>query len=297
MDEVEAKLRRRLLASALVLLAGCSSGTGTVGSPGGGSSAQVTSPPRVATPLDPQVFAGRLTQTTTDLEAAIRRWVDAGGTSSWPPPDDVVLLALDQQRLYQQLALRPALLGPVLAALPGPLRADAADIATAGARLVSGITPATHPPNLRTRAPPPADTLLAYYREAEARFGVDWTVLAAVNFVESRFGRVTSASSAGARGPMQFLPATWKAYGLGGDVHDPHDAILGAANYLHASGAPGDDRRAVYAYNPVHYYVAAVLAYARAMRRDVVNFYALYNWQVFALTAAGPVQLTGPGSS
>ena len=72
-----------------------------------------------------------------------------------------------------------------------------------------------------------------------------WHVLAAVNYVESRFGRLRNESVSGARGPMQFMPATWRAYGLGGDVRDPRDAIMGAANYLHASGAPRDYAPAV----------------------------------------------------
>jgi membrane-bound lytic murein transglycosylase B len=59
---------------------------------------------------------------------------------------------------------------------------------------------------------------------------------------------VVSASSAGAQGPIQFIPSTWAAYDLGGDVQD---AVLGAANYLHASGAPGNCRVALYYYNPV----------------------------------------------
>ncbi len=90
---------------------------------------------------------------------------------------------------------------------------------------------------------------------------------------------------------MQFIPSTWKAYGMGGDVHDPHDAILGAANYLHASGAPGDIHRALFAYNPADLYVDAVLRFAREMARDPLAYYALYNWQVFV----GDRRLTGPG--
>ena len=88
----------------------------------------------------------------------------------------------------------------------------------------------------------PARALRRYYRRADRRFGVSWQVLAAVNFVESAFGRLRNESTAGAQGPMQFIPSTWRAYGMGGDIHDPHDAILGAANYLHASGARGDYR-------------------------------------------------------
>jgi membrane-bound lytic murein transglycosylase B len=115
-----------------------------------------------------------------------------------------------------------------------------------------------------------------------------------VNFVETAFGKVRSASTAGAQGPMQFLPATWRAYGLGGDVHDARDSILGAANYLRASGAPRDLRRALYAYNHSTLYVDAVLAYARVMRRDVRAFYGFHAWQVFVRTPDGYRRLTRP---
>jgi membrane-bound lytic murein transglycosylase B len=115
-----------------------------------------------------------------------------------------------------------------------------------------------------------------------------------VNFVETAFGKVRSRSTAGAQGPMQFLPATWRAYGLGGDIDDPRDAILGAANYLRASGAPGDLRRALYAYNHSWLYVDAVLAYARVMRRDVRAFHGFHAWQVFVRTPAGYRRLTRP---
>ena len=96
---------------------------------------------------------------------------------------------------------------------------------------------------------------------------------------------------------MQFMPATWAAYGMGGDVRDPRDAILGAANYLRASGAPRDYARALYAYNPSPLYVRAVRSYARVMARRPHAFYELYAWQVYArATAAGPQRrLTGPG--
>jgi membrane-bound lytic murein transglycosylase B len=93
---------------------------------------------------------------------------------------------------------------------------------------------------------------------------------------------------------MQFMPATWARYGLGGNVHDAHDAILGAANYLHASGAPRDIRRALHAYNPSQSYVDAVLRYARRMRADRLMFYELYNWQVFLKTRHGERRVTGP---
>ncbi|QYC42881.1 Transglycosylase SLT domain protein [Nonomuraea coxensis DSM 45129] len=119
-------------------------------------------------------------------------------------------------------------------------------------------------------------------------------MLAAVMLAETKFGRVRSDSHAGAQGPMQFMPATWRAYGMGGDVQDPRDAIMGAANYLRASGAPRDYRRALHAYNPSRAYVNAILLHARRMKRDPRAYYAYYNWQVFVLTTEGERRLTGP---
>jgi membrane-bound lytic murein transglycosylase B len=94
---------------------------------------------------------------------------------------------------------------------------------------------------------------------------------------------------------MQFMPATWRAYGLGGDIHDPHDAIMGAANYLHANGAPRDNARALYRYNPSPLYVDAVLRYAKRIRNDRRAFYDYYSRQVFVRTRHGLRRLTGPG--
>jgi hypothetical protein len=95
---------------------------------------------------------------------------------------------------------------------------------------------------------------------------------------------------------MQFIPSTWAAYGMGGDIHDTRDAINGAANYLSANGAPAEPRRALWAYNPIASYGDAVLLYEQLMRRDERMFYALFNWQVFVKTRSGLVQVTGPGA-
>ena len=123
---------------------------------------------------------------------------------------------------------------------------------------------------------------------------VAWSVLAAVNFVESAFGRMRNRSTAGAQGPMQFIPSTWAAYGMDGDIHDPHDAVLGAANYLHANGAPRSYRRALFHYNQSSHYVAAVLRYARRIRRDPRAFYAYYAWQVYVRRDGVVRRITGP---
>ena len=94
-------------------------------------------------------------------------------------------------------------------------------------------------------------------------------VLAAINGIETDFGRNRGTSSAGANGWMQFIPSTWARYGVDAnrdgrkDPHNPMDAIFAAANYLHASGAPQNWHAAIFAYNPAEWYVAKVLAAAQ----------------------------------
>lgn len=113
------------------------------------------------------------------------------------------------------------------------------------------------------------------YREAaeEYGFGEDWYILAAVGKVESNHGQNMGPSSAGALGPMQFLPSTWEAHGVDGNgdgranIMDPEDAIPAAAAYLVLNGAPGDWYRALFAYNHADWYVMQVLAVAEAYRQ------------------------------
>ena len=174
------------------------------------------------------------------------------------------------------------------------LRRVAADFLTAHRELYR-LTPPIRARAIKVGPARPAAELLDDYRSAERRFSVPWNVLAAVNFVETKFGKLRSSSAAGAQGPMQFMPATWRRYGLGGNVHDAHDAILGAANYLHASGAPRDLRLALHHYNPSSSYVDAVLRYARRIAADRTRFFGLYNWQVFVKTPGGDRRVTGPG--
>jgi hypothetical protein len=247
-------------------------------------------PPDAPVPREPVRLAAALADTTAELYTAIGTWRSGGGAGR--APRDVELWALYQQRLFLALTYDAD-----LGRRAWPLLMREARVTLAARRALVRLTPPTRRPlsSFRTGPPAAARNLLAWYREAERRFGVDWEVLAAVNFVESAFGRVRSSSSAGAQGPMQFLPATWRAYGLGGNVHDPHDAILGAANYLRASGAPRDYRRALFAYNRSSRYVDAVLRYANQMRRDTRHFFAYYAWQVYVRTPSGPRRITGPG--
>jgi membrane-bound lytic murein transglycosylase B len=127
----------------------------------------------------------------------------------------------------------------------------------------------------------PVDALERYYRAAAARYGIDWTYLAAINYIESTFGRSGATSSAGAQGPMQFLPSTWQEYGGGGDVMSPHDSIEAAAAFLRRNGAPADYGRALLHYNRDGDYVAAVQAFAAAMRAQPSWLNRLYCWSTY----------------
>jgi membrane-bound lytic murein transglycosylase B len=249
-------------------------------------------PPNAPLPTAAPAVATALTEATTALRTQIDAWRAAG--ARLPAPAQLVLLALYQQRLTRMLAERRAIAAAAVPRLPASVRAFTRDLVIAHRDLVA-ITPPLRLHAVRVGDAVAPTKLLAYYRAAMRRFGVAWNVLAAVNFVESAFGKLRSASAAGAQGPMQFTPATWRGYGLGGNVHKPRDAIMGAANYLRAAGARRDIRRALHAYNPSSLYVDAVLRYARRIRVDGDAFYALYNWQVFVRTSAGVKRVTGPG--
>lgn len=245
-------------------------------------------PPGAPIPRDPAALASTYETTTRDLAAAVERWRATGGPRV---PKDVTLYALYQQRIVILLSERPALSKAVLRRLPEGRALSSELAARRGLGRLSRPRPRRA---FRTGPAEPADRLRGHYLEAQRRFGVAWNVLAAVNYVESAFNKLRNASTAGAQGPMQFIPSTWRRYGLGGNVHDPHDAILGAANYLHANGAPHSYPRALYRYNPSWLYVDAVLRYARRIRSDPRAYYVFYSRQVFVRTPHGLVRLTGP---
>jgi Transglycosylase SLT domain len=289
---------RRALACLVALaasLAACSDESGTSSAPAAEQRrAQQAAPrPDAAVPREPHALADRLAETHSALAGAIDRWRTEGDLGVFPPPQEVTLWALHEQRIHLLLTSRRALAQRVLERLPvkPAVHLRATFRARRGLRKITPPTPGRY----RTGPPEPPQRLLAHYRKAQRRFGVQWPVLAAVNFVESAFNKVRNNSAAGAQGPMQFIPSTWDAYGMGGDVNDPHDAIMGAANYLSASGAPGDLTGALYAYNPSVLYVRAVLAYADRIRRDRDAFLSYYSWQVFVRQPQGGTRrITGP---
>ncbi len=146
-------------------------------------------------------------------------------------------------------------------------------------------------PAWRIVPPAPERTLLRSYREAERRFGVDWEYLAAINMVETAFGRIRGTSVAGAQGPMQFIPTTWDIYGAGGDINDPHDAILAAGRLLRANGFARDKGAALWRYNNSWAYVRGVTRHAEVMQHDPQQLRGYLAWQVYYLTRLGSVWL------
>ena len=138
----------------------------------------------------------------------------------------------------------------VTAAVAAPVVATLS-VFTAGVPAPTTITATT----LATATIPPA-YLRLYQQDAALCPGLSWTVLAGVGEVESDHGRApVLVSTAGAQGPMQFEPATWRRYGVDGDrdgradPFDPADAIPAAARYLCALNVTADATGALVAYN------------------------------------------------
>jgi murein DD-endopeptidase MepM/ murein hydrolase activator NlpD len=123
----------------------------------------------------------------------------------------------------------------------------------------------------------PFPVLHGYWQRAGATYGIPWQVLAAINKVESNFGRNMGPSSAGAIGWMQFMPSTWDRWGMDADGDaiadpwNPQDAIFAAARYLAAAGGRTDLPRSIFAYNHAQWYVDEILGLARLYGQNGVD--------------------------
>jgi len=294
-------MRRRLWLRALwatvplLVLAACtSSGRGAAISTTTASTAATTSTtaPAVSTTTTlttPPAVAGDaagLAAQATEAERAVHDPAVSG--------QPLAARAWEQQAVSRALARQPSLLPAVLARVPADVRPAVEANAQAAIELLALTTPHTDLPPWRIVPAAAPDVLLTDYHDASAAIGVPWQYLAAINFVETKFGRVRGTSTAGAEGPMQFKPATWQRYGNGGDINSDRDAIFAAARLLRADGFPGDVDGALYHYNPSRHYVAAVKLYAGRMAADASAFRGYYEWQVYYhMTTGDRVLLVG----
>jgi hypothetical protein len=146
-------------------------------------------------------------------------------------------------------------------------------------RLVPVAASTSLPVDTRPPAGRPAN-YLQLFQESAARYcpGLSWTVLAAIGQIESADGQNMGPSTAGALGPMQFLPSTWAAWGIDGfgdtgapDIMNPFDAVPSAARLLCADGATSGGaglRQAIFGYNHANWYVDEVLTLAAEYARE-----------------------------
>ncbi|MDQ1439201.1 MAG: hypothetical protein QOK43_2830 [Acidimicrobiaceae bacterium] len=277
-----------------LVVSGCSGGgngrdatnkatTTTVASTSSTASTTTSMPTTTTAPPGPPVAA-------PDPKGLAAQAAEAEAVIHDPQADDAALrrAGWTEQVVSRALARQPSLVAPTLAAVSDAAgRAAIEANAKAGAELLALTKPRPALPDWRIVAPAPADELLAYYKAAEREVGVPWSVLASIHFVETKLGRIRGTSTAGAQGPMQFLPATWEHYGNGGDINSNHDAILAAARLLKANGAPARLDDALFRYNHSAHYVTAVKLYAQRMAADERAFRGYYGWQVYYRMADG----------
>ncbi|MFV0525263.1 MAG: lytic transglycosylase domain-containing protein [Acidimicrobiales bacterium] len=284
-------------------LAGVDPGAPPVNPGGTGSGADRDPTARASTPT--AVDGLRLPRTPDELtgalgeaELAVRDPAVAGG----PDPDgaatraDPALLAAwgrRQQVLYRVLAAHPEWADEVTAGVDPAVAPAVAANWRAQKALLDLVLAAPLSPTLPAwtiREPAPAANLLALYQEAEAATGVPWETLAAIHLVETRMSRIDGASSAGAVGPMQFLPSTWAACCQGDPTVDA-EAIMGAAVYLVSLGAPGAMDEALRGYNNSEAYVTAIEAYSTVMTDDPAAYGGYHGWEVIYQSSAGLIRL------
>lgn len=303
------RLGRLLLAAgcgaALCLVPGCAAASQHVPSPGRTVAGPVTgTPPLTGTPRSqhargetapvdvPAAIGGgpaRLADELTSAETVL-------GEGDASPPM-MTRQAMIVQLVCMRLASRPGWAGTVIDRVAPSQRAAAADDIAAAADLEALTPPAARLPRWRIVPAEKLAALRADYRAAQAATGVGWSYLAAINLVESDFGRIAGPSNAGAQGPMQFLPATWSIYGRG-DVHRARDAIFAAARFLAGHGAPADIDSAVYSYNPSWRYADAIVRYAARLRADpdaLSGYY--YRAVTYRLTRGWVLLPSGYGSN
>ena len=244
-------------------------------------------------PDAPRAFNGRVIPVSAnsateaaELFTAVERALRVDGLSAEAYAD----LGHTEQLVIRTLIRNEDWIPEFIAAVPEDLRPFAELHIEARQQLAAHVgdaPPGENVPPWQIIDPAPADELVAFYQSAGEQTGIDWEVLAGVNLVETVIGRIDGISSAGAQGPMQFLPTTWPEVSQGGDVHDPSDAIHGAARYLVQRGGLDDINAGLWGYNNSPEYGFAVLAYAEMLMLDERAFRGIYNWEVYVGSVEG----------
>jgi hypothetical protein len=281
---VRATWRRTLAITCAIgvsTLAACGGGGGQLAERGPTSST-TTSAPNAPVPTS-ELDAPR----RADAVARELREVEQGLRGEDRDASRLADLGRRQDLAYRALAARPEWVDRVVRRVPSDLREVVLDNVGAAAELAAltrgGGTLPTALPDWQVLPPRDAPVLRRYYEEAQAVTGTPWEYLAAIHLVETRMGRIRGTSTAGAQGPMQFIPETWETYGAG-DIHDDRDAIRAAARYLADRGAPRLMPQALFSYNNDNRYVAAIEHYARVLRSDPRAYDGYHAWQVFFVT-------------
>jgi murein DD-endopeptidase MepM/ murein hydrolase activator NlpD len=202
--------------------------------------------------------------------------------------------------------IAPLALVLILAVLAGTARAGTFAVVPSAPFALPGLTPNPSlnvPASLST--PPALQVQLSYpelldlWQRAGAAYGIPWQVLAAINKVESNWGRNMGPSSAGAIGWMQFMPSTWLRWGIDAngdgvaDPWNPTDAVFSAARYLAAAGGTTDLYRGVFAYNHADWYVKEVLSLADLYGGNSTFAFSLDRMQQDLDAARAAVAYTG----
>ncbi len=248
---------------------------------------------RADKPADKHVVARRSPATEPDRHHVTRSRRPTGGAPVSAPLSTP-----------SQLRPVPASVGPAPEERSEPAGTEAGGLfagTSGGTSALSGAPPASLLSRLFADVNGPPPFLVSIYKRAAHRYQVPWSVLAAINSVESDYGRNLSVSSAGAVGWMQFMPGTWREYGVDANrdgkanPYDPTDAIFAAARYLRANGAPQDLSRAIFAYNHATWYVDEVIARARWISANsTLKVTGLTGRRIAAMTAMAELLVGRP---
>jgi membrane-bound lytic murein transglycosylase B len=297
--EVAASLRRRggrlVLATIMFALAGCTDSTSPptatkLAATGPVSAAMTAAPTLAATATTP---AGAQPRLASDPARLADDLVADEHALRDPATAEAALAEAvrRQQAAYRAIGRHPEWDAITRPRIP-PSLIEVYDRNVDARRQLTALTQVSNTlPAWRIDPPAPADELLGYYHDAESASGVGWNYLAAINLIETRFGSIDGVSTAGAQGPMQFLPSTFAAYGEGGNINSPRDSIMAAGRYLAANGFAKDRGHAIYRYNNADEYVRAVNDYAAVLAADPAAFAGYYRWDVYCYTTAGDVLL------